>query len=382
MYIYCSPIVDLVKNVLHEPKLRLIPPIFVLFIFTLYRVFVPTTSDVLEFIIQILVGTFVIVLPSFLYYVFSPLPEKGLGWVDIISGLWVWFPVEFGLLEIWLGKIELGQIPSETLLSLFAFMYALIFIRNHDMGLTFTLNKEDFVYLSKINGLLVLFILPLGMIVYFLAPPKIILENFMILVNDLPGSLITVITTFLLIFLGIALIEEMFFRGFIYKLLEKKLSEGVFSPVWAYYGLVGLVLLIITTPWIDNILLILAEWIPFFRPVYAIVGPLARPLGDYEGQAWPLVEPVPLEFLYFLVAIILGTFAFIIVYKTQNPTIAALVLSSILFGWAHFEDVRYIFFASVAGLGYGLVYEKTQKIVPAAIVHMVVDAVWSLLLGF
>ena len=167
---------------------------FVFFIFVIYRLFVPTTSNLIDFILQILAGIFIIVFPSLLYYVFTPLPEKGLGWVDIISGLWVWLPVEFGALEICLGKIELGQIPSETLLSLFAFMYAVIFIRNHNMGLTFTLNREDFIYLSKINGLLVLLILPLGMFVYFLAPLEIILENLEVLLNDLPGSLIIIIT--------------------------------------------------------------------------------------------------------------------------------------------------------------------------------------------
>ncbi|MFX0208412.1 MAG: type II CAAX prenyl endopeptidase Rce1 family protein, partial [Candidatus Hodarchaeota archaeon] len=36
-------------------------------------------------------------------------------------------------------------------------------------------------------------------------------------------------------------------------------------------------------------------------------------------------------------------------------------------------------FASVAGFGYAWTYRKTGKIVPAALVHMTVDAVWSLI---
>lgn len=250
------------------------------------------------------------------------------------------------------------------------------------MGLTFSLNKEDIVYLSKINGILMLLILPLGVIVNFLAPPQIIWENIVQLFKELPGSLVFVATTFLLIFLGIALIEEMFFRGFVQRLLAKKFTEDDFHPKWMYFGVIILVILITITPFVDDILAFLAGWNAIFNPISTIVGSLAKPLGDYEGQSWPLVESIPLELLYFFVAMILGTAAIIIFHRTQDPIIAALLLSSILFGWAHFDDVRYIFFASIAGAGYGLTYHKTQKIVPAAIIHMFVDAIWSLILTF
>ena len=127
---------------------------------------------------------------------------------------------------------------------------------------------------------------------------------------------------------------------------------------------------------------ILCQWIPFLTPLQNIVGSLAEPLGNSEGLAWPLVNPVPLEFLYLIVAIILGVTGILLTVKTKDPVIAALVLSSIIFGWAHFEDVRYILFASIAGFAYGWTYWKTQKIVPAAMVHMTVNSVWGLLFTF
>jgi membrane protease YdiL (CAAX protease family) len=353
-------------------------------VFSVYRFFVPvpTSNDPVGYLLHIVAAIIVIMGPSFLYYFFPVSPNKGLSLVDIISGLWVWLPVEFGVLDIWLGKIEFGQIPSTTLLNLFAFMYAIIFIRNHDMGLTFSLNKEDLVYLSKINGIIIVLILPLGVIVNFLATPQIIWENVVRLLKELPGSIVFVASTFLLIFLGIALIEEMFFRGFIQRLLELKFTEDDFHLKWMYIGVIVLVILITITPFVDDILAFLADWNSIFYPLSVIVGSLAKPLGDYEGQSWVLVESIPLELLYFFVALILGTVAIIIIYRTQDPIIAALILSSILFGWAHFDDVRYIFFASIAGAGYGLTYHKTQKIVPAAIIHMIVDAIWSLILTF
>ena len=61
---------------------------------------------------------------------------------------------------------------------------------------------------------------------------------------------------------------------------------------------------------------------------------------------------------------------------------AALAVSSMIFGFAHFQDWRYVFFATIAGYGYGYTYYKTDNLLAAAMVHMGVDAVWSLILAF
>jgi hypothetical protein len=60
---------------------------------------------------------------------------------------------------------------------------------------------------------------------------------------------------------------------------------------------------------------------------------------------------------------------------------ATLILSSIIFGVAHLDNppnVGYYFvLASIAGFFYGRTYLRTGKIVPAALVHLAVDWIWS-----
>jgi membrane protease YdiL (CAAX protease family) len=64
----------------------------------------------------------------------------------------------------------------------------------------------------------------------------------------------------------------------------------------------------------------------------------------------------------------------------QLPT---LILSSVIFGAAHLNnppDVGYYFvLATLAGLFYGRTFLRTGKVVPAAIVHLLVDWLWSVL---
>ncbi|MFX0209336.1 MAG: type II CAAX prenyl endopeptidase Rce1 family protein, partial [Candidatus Hodarchaeota archaeon] len=363
MYIFNPVLVESCKNMLIKIKYRIIPPTFVLLIFTVYRLIVPTSTDPILVLVQIISAYIFVLTPSILYITFPLSEEDGLSLIDIIGGLWVWLPIEFGIVDDFLGSVEIGGLPFDTLLALFAFIYALIFIRNHNMGLTFTLSLNDFILVGKVCGILVVLILPLGILTSFLAPPDMIWSNFTQIIAGIPESIFDVMLTFVTIFLGIALIEEIFFRGFIYKITEIKFEKEEISEAWWYGGVLALMILISLTPWIDDILKTLSQWFSTLTPLYDIVGSLAAPLGTEEGQAWPLVQSVPLEILYLLVAILLGIIAMILIYKTHDPVIAALVLSSILFGWAHFEDLRYIFFASVAGFGYAWTYRKTRKIV-------------------
>jgi membrane protease YdiL (CAAX protease family) len=382
MYIFNPPLIEYGRNLFSDAIRRLIPLFCILLIFTIYRIIVPSSTDPSLVLIQIISAFIFVLTPSILYIIFPLSEENGLSLIDVFSGLWVWLPIEFGVVDDFLGSVEIGGLPFDTLLALFAFLYALIFIRKHNMGLTFTLSLDDVILVGKINGFLVIILLPLGILTSFLAPPDMIWSNFIQIIEGIPESFFDVVLTFVLIFLGIALIEEIFFRGFIYKMTEMKFEKEEISEVWWYGGVLAVMILISLTPWIDDILLTLSKWFSILTPLYDIVGSLAAPLGTEEGQAWPLVQSVPLEVLYLLVAILLGIIAVILIYKTHDPVIAALVLSSILFGWAHFEDLRYIFFASVAGFGYGWTYRKIGKIVPAALVHMTVDAIWSLIFTF
>ena len=63
--------------------------------------------------------------------------------------------------------------------------------------------------------------------------------------------------------------------------------------------------------------------------------------------------------------------------------VATLILSSIIFGAAHLDNppnVGYYFIlATIAGIFYGRTFLRTGKVVPAAIVHLLVDWMWSVL---
>ncbi|MHA2294553.1 MAG: CPBP family intramembrane glutamic endopeptidase [Candidatus Hodarchaeales archaeon] len=379
MYIFTPPLIRLGRDLLTTTSRRLLPPLGACVVFSVYRLTNPTSLDLFITIFQIIACIILVLIPSLLYSFFPNQTKNGLSLIDVIAGLWVWMPIEFGIIDDFIGSVELGQLPFETLLMLFAFLYSLIFVRQYDMGLTFSITLDDLIAVCKAILVLLVIITPLGILSNFLAPPNVILDNAITLVLNIPGSLITAILTFILIFIGTALIEEMLFRGFIYNLLAERFKEDQVQSAWWYGGAIALVSLIIITPWVDDILQVLSQLIPAFSPLRDVIGSMADPLGEAEGQAWPLVQNIPLELMYVVVAIILGIAAVIMMYKTRDPIIAALVLSSILFGWAHFEDVRYILLASIAGLAYGWTYWKTQKIVPAAMVHMLVNGIWGIL---
>ena len=55
---------------------------------------------------------------------------------------------------------------------------------------------------------------------------------------------------------------------------------------------------------------------------------------------------------------------------------SGLFVASIIFGLAHLPDPRYVLLAAIAGVAYGLVYARTQRITASAITHALVDATW------
>lgn len=60
---------------------------------------------------------------------------------------------------------------------------------------------------------------------------------------------------------------------------------------------------------------------------------------------------------------------------------AGLVVASVIFGFAHLPDLRYVLLAAIAGVAYGWVYQHTQRITASAITHALVDGAWGALLG-
>jgi hypothetical protein len=68
---------------------------------------------------------------------------------------------------------------------------------------------------------------------------------------------------------------------------------------------------------------------------------------------------------------------------TARGRVAALLVSSVIFGFSHLNnhplfDWRYVTIASVAGIAYGIVYNRTGKVTAAAITHSLIDIVRGL----
>ena len=59
---------------------------------------------------------------------------------------------------------------------------------------------------------------------------------------------------------------------------------------------------------------------------------------------------------------------------------AGLAIASVAFGLAHLPDPRYVLLATIAGVAYGWVYARTQRITASAITHALVNATWGVFL--
>ncbi len=103
------------------------------------------------------------------------------------------------------------------------------------------------------------------------------------------------------------------------------------------------------------------EW----RPRIDVVSAAVVPIAIY------LVTAVPEEFLFR--GLIQNALA-------QSIGPAALPVAAVIFGFAHLPDPRYVVLATLAGLAYGWVYERTGRITAAAVTHALVDWIWVLLL--
>jgi membrane protease YdiL (CAAX protease family) len=55
-----------------------------------------------------------------------------------------------------------------------------------------------------------------------------------------------------------------------------------------------------------------------------------------------------------------------------------LAAAAVVFGLAHLPDVRYVLLASLAGVAYGWVFWRTERITASAVTHAAVDWIWKL----
>jgi membrane protease YdiL (CAAX protease family) len=62
--------------------------------------------------------------------------------------------------------------------------------------------------------------------------------------------------------------------------------------------------------------------------------------------------------------------------RYRHGSVVALIIASLSFGIAHFAGgLKYVVLATIAGLGYGLVYQRTRHIEASMLTHFSVNAV-------
>ncbi|MHA1475418.1 MAG: CPBP family glutamic-type intramembrane protease [Promethearchaeota archaeon] len=304
------------------------------------------------------------------------------GYSLVLTTLWVWFPIEWSLISDTI-KIDIGW-PFPALLGLFAVLWPAIMYGRHMPWYDWNIKKSDLKPVNISILILTIVVVPLGVLLYFL---KINFEEFA--GNSFGESFGLILITFAGIFVVQGIMEETLFRDIImkhwyYEIKDLRDSDKKFLKK-IDYGVVSIIfggILIISIPFWGDVLRFIADIIPIFEGVALRVGDLHRPLGEYEGVAIPAFVGIPVWPFYLIVGILLMIGGLILYKKTDDPLMAALAVSAMIFGFAHFQDWRYVLFATFSGYGYGYAYYKTKNVAAAALVHMGVDAVWSLILSY
>ena len=127
---------------------------------------------------------------------------------------------------------------------------------------------------------------------------------------------------------------------------------------------------------------------------FALFGIIAIPIGLVTGFIKPSTAlPSLLEMIGRGIAIFLfialpeeilfrGVIHRYLEQVLRWSAVATLILSSVIFGAAHLDNppnVGYYFtLATIAGIFYGRTFLRTGKVAPAAIVHLLVDWMWSI----
>lgn len=286
----------------------------------------------------------------------KPIIEKPL--IDLIIFLfllfWVWWGIEF--------NNDLNLFPDLVhgmgyLLNLLAFLvltWSFFVIQDVEINRSFSrlFTKSNLKVVGTWLVILLLIIVPIGLVISFLAinPDNLVKKGPL---GALGYLILAVVGVFLVQGIG----EEMLFRGFFYFILKKKLenlSEEMrgYVLVCLFFLVAGLICL---TPYIG----------------------LADPINDGIVNS----TVIPLTTIYPIIGIFYFTIGILVMYKTKDLTLTMVVWSSMLFGWAHFEDWRYLIFATIAGFGYCETYRRTNNLFAGSTLHMLVDVTWGAVLS-
>lgn len=302
-----------------------------------------------------------------------------------ISVLWVWWPIEWDFVDDALGNLDFELLPPVALVGLFTLLWPAVAYGRHLPWYNWDISKKDLKYFNIASIVVTIAVVPLGILINFL---KFNLTT----INEHEGfgdPASFAVMVFLGIFLVQGLMEETLFRGFIFKhwYYQLQLKEKDLESKYRKYGYLSILFsgfVIASIPFWAPALGFIGDLVNMPQLDYIVdkVGDLTRPLGDYEGAPIEAFASMPLWPFYLGVGLILTLAGFIVFKKYPSPVVAAVIAQGMIFGFAHFQDWRYVFFATLAGIGYGYTYFKTRNIVASAMVHMGVDAIWSLFLSY
>ncbi|MHA1563126.1 MAG: hypothetical protein ACTSPA_13495, partial [Promethearchaeota archaeon] len=250
------------------------------------------------------------------------------GYSLVLTTLWVWFPIEWGLISDTI-KIDIGW-PFPALLGLFAVLWPAIMYGRHMPWYDWNIKKSDLKPVNISILVLTIVVVPLGVLLYFL---KINFEEFA--GNSFGESIGLILITFAGIFVVQGIMEESLFRDIImkhwyYEIKDLQDSNKKFLKK-IDYGVVSIIfggILIISIPFWGDVIRFIADIIPIFEGVALRVGDLHRPLGDYEGVAIPAFVGIPVWPFYLIVGILLMIGGLILYKKTNDPLMAALAVSA------------------------------------------------------
>ncbi|MFX0067099.1 MAG: type II CAAX prenyl endopeptidase Rce1 family protein [Candidatus Hermodarchaeota archaeon] len=272
-----------------------------------------------------------------------PHPELRL-FAGFLVILWVWWFIEFNFLPP-----IISGVPFDNLIAIITALWCFLIIINFEIPRSFAQLLDSSCWKTVAIWLVILFVIiaPLGLVSSFLVwNPTGFLSYGIAAVGIL-------ILTFIGIFVMTAVIEEFLFRGIIYQWFADHVSG--LDEKKELYILIGLFLFV-------SILMCLV-------PVLGLADPIDS----------GILKDLPLNLVYILIGVsyfLIGCGFYI---KTRDPKLSLLLWSSMLFGWAHFEDWRYIIFATIAGIGYCDTYRKTNNIFVSALVHASVNTIWGLI---
>ena len=266
--------------------------------------------------------------------------------IFLFTLFWTWWGIEFTNDLNLFPNLVTGFSYFLNLLAITTLTWSFFILENFEIKRSFSrlFTIGNFKVILSWLAVLMVIIVPMGLLVSFLQ------INFDNLLNK---GILGTVGVFLVQGIG----EELLFRGLFYFTLMnkiKELSEEVrgYVMITLFFIVAGLIAL---TPYVG----------------------LANTIKDGIVNS----DTIPLEIIYPVIAIIYFAIGIIFMLKTKNLTYTMVLWSSMLFGWAHFEDWRYLLFATIAGIAYCETYRRTNNLFAASVLHMLVDVTWRAILS-